>query len=245
MKLRNTRFFIGTSGWNYPHWKGLFYPEDCPKSHWFEFYSRHFTTVEVNATFYRRFKDQTYHQWRERVPPEFRYVLKAPRQITHRKYLVDVKQDIQEFWASASLLEDRLGLILLQLAPSTPYDPDRLRRTLLTFEDPGKVAVEFRHKRWLTREIEGLLKEIGSVFCSADSPKMKLVDWVTSETAYIRLHGRKRWYSHNYSKEELKEIAQLAREMVNKAATRVYIFFNNDFDGYAPRNALSLMQWLH
>ncbi len=244
MKAPQKTFFIGTSGWNYPHWAGVFYPEGTAKSRWFDFYATRFSAVEVNATFYRRFQDSTYQKWRERAPQGFRYVLKAPRLITHRKYLESVEPDIQEFCRSASLLGDRLGLILLQLAPSTPYQPERLRKALRAFEDPRRVAVEFRHRRWLTEETRAILHSAGSAFCAADSPRMKLLDWVTSESAYIRLHGRTHWYSHNYSKKELEEIALLARQMLSEGAQTVYIFFNNDFEGHAPKNARSLRKML-
>jgi len=203
-----------------------------------------FSTVEVNATFYRRFKDQTYLNWRERAPSHFRYVLKAPKWITHRKYLLGVEKDIEDFSRSAALLEDRLGLILLQVAPITPYDPERLKRALLAFSDPKMVAIEFRHKNWFTGEIKDLLRSLGAIFCTADSPKTRLSDWVTSDTAYIRLHGRQRWYSHNYSDQELVEIADLATKMTVQGAEKVYIFFNNDFEGYAPQNALALQKIL-
>lgn len=238
------QFLIGTSGWTYDHWKGLFYPKNLPKRKWFEYYGSFFSTVEVNATFYRSFKDQTYLNWREHAPVHFRYVLKAPRWITHRKYLLDAEQEIEEFSRSAALLEDRLGLILLQVAPGTPYDPDRLKRALLAFGNPNKVAIEFRHKNWFTDEIRDLLCTLGVVFCTADSPKTRLSDWVTSDTAYIRLHGRQRWYSHNYTDQELHEIADLAIQMAEQGAERIYIFFNNDFEGYAPQNALTLQQML-
>ena len=238
------KYYVGTSGWSYPHWHKKFYPEDLPKSRWFEFYLQNFSTVEVNATFYRRFKDQTYEKWRERVSEEFRYVLKAPRLITHRKYLKDTDDLIAEFWRSASLLREKLGLILLQLAPSTPYDPLRLQKALQAFGDPTKIAVEFRHKRWLTEETRELLRETGAVFCTADSPKTELMDWVTSETAYLRLHGRKKWYAYNYSEEELRELVRLTQKMQQKGARVFYIFFNNDFEGYAPHNALRLKQML-
>lgn len=244
MNASSARFYIGTSGWIYEHWKGLFYPADLPKSRWFEYYTSQFPTVEINATFYRTFKDQTYLNWREKAPPGFRYVLKAPRLITHRKYLEDVGDDIARFWKSASLLGECLGLILLQIAPGTPCDPQRLRNALLAFEDPTRVAVEFRRKEWFSDEIYALLRELGVVFCNADSPKTSLNDWLTSDTAYIRLHGRKRWYSYNYSDEELSQIAHLVRKMVDQGATTVYVFFNNDFEGYAPQNALTLMRML-
>ncbi len=244
MNAQSAQFYVGTSGWIYEHWKGLFYPADLPKSRWFEYYTSQFTTVEINATFYRTFKEQTYLNWRQKAPPGFRYVLKAPRAITHRKYLEAVEDEIARFWKSARLLEDSLGLILLQIAPGTPCDPERLRKALLAFEEPARVAVEFRRKEWFNDEIYALLCELGAVFCNADSPKTSLNDWLTSPTAYIRLHGRKRWYSYNYSDEELSQIADLAREMVRRGDQTVYIFFNNDFEGLAPRNALTLIRML-
>jgi uncharacterized protein YecE (DUF72 family) len=235
------QFFIGTSGWTYNHWKGSFYPEGLAKSRWFDHYAALFPAVEVNATFYRRFADQTYVNWCERAPAGFMYVLKAPKLITHRKYLAEVDDEIRAFWRSACLLEDKLGLVLLQVAPGTPFDLERLRRALLAFGEPRKVAVEFRRKEWLNDETLALLRECGTAFVSVDSPRMRPVDWVTSEVGYIRLHGRSHWYSHDYTSAELDEIAETARRMAANGVETVYIFFNNDFEGYAPKNALNLM----
>lgn len=239
-----TVYSIGTSGWTYDHWKGNFYPDKLPNSRWFDYYANQFSTVEVNATFYRTFKDQTYLNWKERAPAGFGYVLKAPRIITHRKYLLDVEDEITTFSRSGYLLEDRLEMFLLQLAPTTPYDPERLKKALLAFPDPGKVAVEFRHPCWYRAEIEDLLRSLEVTFCNVDSPRQKLTDILTSERAYIRLHGRKHWYAYNYSEDELEEIAKLARNLVARGAKRVYIFFNNDFGGYAPENARALAERL-
>lgn len=241
---KQTDFLIGTSGWSYAHWKGIFYPEGLPRSRWFEYYAARFPTVEVNATFYRRFRDETYRKWYDKAPPGFTYVLKAPRLITHRKYLSGVNEEIRDFYRSASLLRDRLGLILLQLAPATPYEPERLRSALLAFGRPDRVAVEFRHERWLTDEVRQLLRQLGAVFCNADSPVTPLSHWVTGEAAYLRLHGRSQWYTHDYSDEELIGIAGHARAMATAGAQRVYIFFNNDTNGYAPKNAQSLAEIL-
>ena len=236
--------FVGTSGWTYDDWKGCFYPKGLPKSRWFDYYSSRFPAVEINATFYRAFKDQTYLKWRERAPQDFGYVLKAPKIITHRKYLVDVEADVQVFIQSAALLEDKLEMILLQVAPGTPYDLERLQKALLAFNEPTQVAVEFRDPRWFTDEVADLLKAVGATFCNPDSPRQKLTDILTSNRAYLRLHGREHWYSYNYSHEELIEIAKVAREMTRRGANRVYIFFNNDFEGYAPANALALLDIL-
>src|SRR5512136_3482829 len=197
------QFLVGTSGWTYDHWKGNFYPDGLAKSRWFDHYARQFPAVEVNATFYRRFADQTYTRWHARAPGGFTYVLKVPKLITQRMYLVDASDEIHAFWRSASLLEGKLGLVLLQVAPGTPYDLDLLWQALEAFGDTHKVAVEFRRKEWLNEETLALLRECGAAFVSVDSPRQRPVDWVTSDAGYIRLHGRSRWYSHDYSSAEL------------------------------------------
>ncbi len=244
MNKSKVEILIGTSGWMYDHWKGVFYPDKLPKTKWFEYYAAKFSTVEVNATFYRFFKDQTYYKWRDNSPKNFVYVLKAPKLISHRKYLLGVEREIKDFCHSVSLLDKKFGIILLQLAPQTPYDPDRLRSALLNFDNPGKVAVEFRHKKWFTDEIKHLLTEVGAVFCNIDSPKIKLMDWLTSDKAYIRMHGRGRWYSTEYSEQDLKEVYDLSKKMIELGAKKIYIFFNNDFGGFATKNALRLGEML-
>jgi len=237
-------FFVGTSGWTYDHWKGRFYPENLPKKGWFDYYAKEFQAVEVNATFYRPFKDQTYQNWRERAPQGFGYVLKAPKLITHRKYLIDVEADIQAFYRSCALLQDKFEMILLQVAPNMPIDPGRLQNALQAFPDPSRVAVEFRRPEWQNPDTLQLLRAAGATICNVDSPQQKLGGQLTSERAYIRLHGRKHWYAYNYSPDELSEIAALARELRRRGANKVYIFFNNDFEGYAPANALALVELL-
>ena len=139
-------------------------------------------------------------------------------------------------------MKEKFGLILLQLPPNTPYDPDRLNEALLSFGDPRRIAVEFRHKKWLTEETKTLLHEIGSIFCNADSPKTELTDWLTSDIAYIRLHGRESWYGYEYSARELKNIVELMQRMVRAGAKQIYVYFNNDLAGFAPKNARRLIE---
>jgi len=237
-------YLIGTSGWTYDDWKGTFYPAGLPRSRWFEYYASRFHAVEVNATFYRAFKDQTYLKWKEQAPEGFGYVLKAPRVITHRKYLVDAGVEIGNFCRSASLLGERLEMILLQVAPQTPVDLQRLDQALRTFPDPGRVAFEFRKPAWYTPEVCGLLRGYGAAFVNVDSPRQELTSVLTSPRAYLRLHGRQRWYEYDYSPAELREIARLARELAERGAEWVYIFFNNSIKGFAPANALALRDLL-
>jgi uncharacterized protein YecE (DUF72 family) len=142
------------------------------------------------------------------------------------------------------MLGDRLGLILLQLAPSTKYNPDLLRSTIQSFGNPRKLAIEFRNNVWLSDEVHAMLSEYGVVYCNVDSPKSTLNDWVTSDIAYFRLHGRGKWYSYNYSEKELEEISRLAKNFAGRGIKSIYIFFNNDFEGYAPANASLIMDLL-
>ena len=237
-------YFIGTSGWTYAHWKGRFYPEGLPQKNWFGYYASQFSAVEVNATFYRTFKEQTYHNWRQRAPQGFGYVLKAPRLITHRKFLLDVEQDIRTFYQSCNLLQEKFEMILLQVAPNMSYNPARLRTALQAFPDPTRVAVEFRRSEWFCQETQDILRAAGATICDVDSPRQKLSGLITSRCAYLRLHGRGHWYSYNYTLDELGEIARIARDLANRGAERVYIFFNNDFEGYAPANARLIQQML-
>lgn len=237
-------FFIGTSGWTYDHWLGCFYPQGLARSRWFDYYAAHFNSVEVNATFYRTFQNQTYLNWKARAPQGSGYVLKAPKTITHRKMLRDVEADIQAFCQSAALLGEKFEMILLQVAPNLPFDIGLLRSALLAFTDPTRVAVEFRNERWVNPETEHLLSTVGATFCNADSPRQKLTSILTSDRAYLRLHGRKHWYSTDYFVEELQEITALTHELTVRGARHVYIFFNNDFGGYAPANALTLQNLL-
>lgn len=238
------QFLIGTSGWNYADWRGVFYPKDLQQNKWLEYYSSIFKAIEINATFYRFFKESTYENWRDQVPKNFHFVLKAHRTITHNHRLKNCENLITRFSDLAEIFEKKLGLILLQLVPNMTYDIEVLKSALLAFPEPEKIAIEFRNQVWFTSEVKKLLTEIGSVFCCADSPAIQLKNWVTSDIAYIRLHGRKKWYDYNYTKKELEEIAVLAKQMGEKAK-KVYIFFNNDYYAYAVKNALKLCEMLN
>lgn len=239
-----SKIITGTSGWIYREWKGEFYPEDLPQSKWLEYYQTFFDVVEINATFYRLFADTTFLKWKNQAKQHFKYIIKAPRVITHRKLLKNCDSYIKKFSKSIALLEDKLALILLQLSPRMPYDLVRLEKAILAFDDPSRVVVEFRDPKWFTDEVRKLLSKLGCVFCSADSPATEPIDWVTSPIAYIRLHGRKQWYNYKYSAAELKEIIKLLNSMSQQNAKEIYVLFNNDCYAYAIQNALSLKKML-
>ncbi|NMB53239.1 MAG: DUF72 domain-containing protein [Leptolinea sp.] len=244
MDFRSPVFIIGTSGWTYDHWKGGFYPVDLAKSRWFDFYAQQFNAVEINATFYRTFADQTYQNWKTRAPQGFGYVLKAPKTITHRKLLRGAEEDIRAFCRSAALLGETFQMILLQVPPNLPYDPGLLHAALQAFPDATRVAVEFRHERWFNPQVEELLSSTGAAFCNVDSPQQRLTEILTSQRAYLRLHGREHWYASDYTAEDLQDVAKRVRRLAGRGVRQVFIFFNNDFGGYAPANALALRKLL-
>ncbi len=237
MAVDDTDYYIGTSGWLYDHWKGIFYPHDLKKNSWFNHYIKHFKTVEINATFYRRFKDETFIRWKNISPGDFRFVLKIPRIITHIKKLSNVEKEISEFCRQAMLLEDKLGCLLLQLPPFISYQPGLLQNTLSLFEKETLIAVEFRDKSWLNLETKELLRKHGAIYCNADSPVITLNDWLTIDTAYFRMHGRTNWYAYNYTNEELVNLANIMTNFFQIGAKTIYVFFNNDYSGFAPKNA--------
>ena len=244
MAVNPVKYYVGTSGWSYDHWKDNFYPPDIKKDSWFNYYINHFSAVEVNATFYRKFKDETFTRWKSISPDNFRFVLKIPRVITHIKKLVDAEKEISEFCRQAMLLEDKLGCLLLQLPPFITYQPGLLHDTLCLFEKKIRVAVEFRDKSWLIDESEAILKQHAAIFCNSDSPLNALNDWITTDAAYFRMHGRTGWYAYNYSHEELMDIVRLMKRFLQNGVRTIYVFFNNDFGGFAPQNAKSLNELL-
>jgi len=144
----NPQIYIGTSGWNYNHWKELFYPTDCPKTKWLEFYATHFRTVELNASFYRLPHPQTFENWRKRTPDNFLWSVKASRYITHIKRIKDVKEPLERFFSSAELLKEKLGPILFQLPPNLAFDEVVLNHFCQKLTANHLYALEVRHPSW-------------------------------------------------------------------------------------------------
>ncbi len=240
MSRPKTTYYIGTSGWVYDDWKGVFYPGTLSKQKWFGFYAQHFQSVEVNATFYRFFKDATYRKWYERAPKDFKYVLKVPRLITHYKKLQDANDIIQSFEYSAMLLKEKLGNLLLQIPSNMPYDPIRLDMALKSFKHPKLVSVEIRKREWLTDEFLDVLRKNKVSYCNPDEPGWRLDKILTSQTGYLRLHGRSDWYNHEYDAKEMDEIRDCALSLSEQGARQVFVYFDNTAYGYALKNAMKL-----
>ncbi|MFA5867684.1 MAG: DUF72 domain-containing protein [Actinomycetota bacterium] len=239
--------YIGTSGFSYDHWSGPYYPSEIRQNERLAFYARDFTTVEINATFYRLQSAQSYKRWKGDTPLSFRFSVKGSRYITHLKRLRDTGEAVARFYALADELGEKLAVTLWQTPPDFYKDLNLLADflTLLKAQAPSGVrhAFEFRSEDWFTGETYSLLDSHGCGLVIADSDLYPTqTDVVCGGFIYLRLHGRKA-NGYNYREIDLKpwadKIASWMAEDID-----VYAYFNNDTKGFAIRNALSLRRML-
>lgn len=239
------RLLIGTSGWTYSSWKGIFYPEDLPSRRYLEFYAREFSTTEVNYSFYHLPRPVTYEKWVVQVPEHFVFALKASRFITHVKRLAEVKEAWTTFVQNALALGPHLGPVLLQFPPSFRSDRRKLAAFLRGAQRPApksyplRLVFEFRHESWFEKEIYALLRQHNAALCIADSPPYPRRDDVTADFVYIRFHGRTDLFASKYTDAELAEEAKRIRRYLRDGLD-VYVYFNNDALGHAVANARTL-----
>lgn len=232
---------IGCSGFLYDHWRGTFYPEDLPKNHWLEYYSRHFSTVELNVTFYRLPERETFAKWYVLTPDDFVFSLKGSRFVTHVKKLKDCAEPIEAFFSRASVLKEKLGVILWQLPPNFNLDIERFKEFLEALKPYNmRNTFEFRNKTWINKKIFTLLEKENAALCMADHPEYLNNLPLTADFVYIRRHGKEGSYATSYTTESLKEDAKFIKAHLKKK-TDVFIYFNNDAFGYAPKNAAELI----
>jgi len=237
------RYHIGTSGWHYDHWRHRFYPEALAKAKWLEFYATHFTTVELNNSFYRLPSEAAFAVWRDSSPANFAFAVKVSRFITHIKRLKNTQEAVETFMSRARILGGKLGPLLYQLPPNMHRDDDWLESFLSTLPQGMKHVVEFRHQSWLDDEVFEILHKYNIGLCVFDMPSLSCPLVVTADFAYIRFHGSTDLYSSCYSDEEL---AGWAKRLANLATNleAMYIYFNNDAEAFAVRNAITLRGYL-
>jgi uncharacterized protein YecE (DUF72 family) len=231
------RYFIGTSGWHYPHWRGAFYPADLPAQDWLAFYAREFNAVEVNASFYRLPTLATVRAWRAAVPVSFRFALKASRYITHLKKLTAPRRSCAAFFKVARAFGTQCGPILFQLPPRWRCDPVRLERFLRALPGEFEYAFEFRDRSWHRREVYALLRAHRTAFCVYDLAGFTAPFERTADFAYLRLHGPAFAYAGCYTPAALQDWAIRLTQAHRK---RGYVFFDNDESAYAVCNARDL-----
>jgi len=234
------KYHIGTSGWSYYHWVGVFYPETLEKRAWLSYYARWFDTVEINSTFYRLPFKNMVKGWKNKVPKSFTFAVKGSKIVTHRKKLKDVKEDVDRFINRVSLLGDNLGVVLWQFPPSLKKDVGLLKDFLEMLPSNIRYTIEFRHKSWFNEDIYSILEDHDVAFCIVDSKKLKSPWLKTASFVYIRFHGPEKLYASEYSEEYLKSAA----EKLLKMDAESFVYFNNDFEGYAIKNAKFLKEIL-
>jgi uncharacterized protein YecE (DUF72 family) len=236
------KIHIGCSGWFYWHWRNIFYPDSMPTSAWFNHYAGRFKTVELNAPFYSWPTVNTVNTWRKQAGRRrFVYTVKVSELITHTRRFEDCAELIKDFGYIADLLGPYMGCFLFQCPPSERYSPEKLRLILSQLDPCRRNVVEFRHASWWKDEVFSAFRETGTIFCSCSGPRLPDTLVKTADEIYVRFHGTRQWYRHDYTKEELAIWASRIRESV---PTQVWAYFNNDRDGYAIKNARAFQRQL-
>lgn len=241
--MRQTKTYIGTSGWVYRHWYEVFYPDDIKSTELLKFYAKHFKTVELNASFYHLPKPSVFAGWYKKTPKDFLFAVKVSRYITHIKKLRDIKEPWQRFINSAKELKEKLGPILFQLPPFLKANSKVLEKALKVLPKKYKYAFEFQHETWFDKEIYDILKKYNIALCMADSPNFPLKKEITADFTYLRFHGSQSLYGSKYTDKELKTWAKEIKVWLSKGID-VYAYFNNDAEGYAIEDAKSLIELL-
>ena len=230
---------VGTSGYNYPEWKGSFYPADLAAAKMLPYYAARFQTVEINYTFYRMPSEKLLAGWRTQVPPAFRFTLKAPRRITHDAKLVNCESLTAEFCRVAGTLGPQLAALLFQLPPSLKKDLARLDAFIETLPPKAPAAFEFRHPSWFDADVFDHLRQRGNALCVADSEKLETPLEVTADFGYFRLRDE------GYQARDIEEWAGKIGALRDRyREMEIFVYFKHEEQGLGPEFARQLMTHL-
>jgi len=227
---------IGTSGWHYQHWKGLFYPRRLTTATWLGYYAERFATVELNNAFYRLPEATTFAGWAEALPDGFVVTVKASRYLTHIRRLKDPEDPVRLLMDRASHLGAKLGPVLLQLPPNLRVDAGRLDRTLRAFPRSVRVAVEARHDSWFGTDTRQVLERRDAALCLSDGGPVRPPYWRTAGWGYVRFHRGRGRPESCYGRSAIATWAERLAAMWSDSDD-VYAYFNNDAHGCAVRDA--------
>jgi uncharacterized protein YecE (DUF72 family) len=238
---------IGCSGWNYAHWRdGVFYPPRLPATRWLDFYAQHFDTVEVNSTFYRLPRRSSVARWVQQSPRNFVFAIKGSRYLTHIKRLQDLGLGLERFLACIDPLlgSPKLGPLLWQLPPNFKRDDERLANALARRPTAQRHAFEFREPSWFHKDVYALLREHRVALVIGDRPEVHAFQSheLTTDFTFVRFHSGAKGGFGNYSDAELETWARRFEGWSREVA--IYAYFNNDWEGFAPRNAAWLKRRL-
>ena len=229
--------WVGTSGYNYPEWKGSFYPEKLPATKMLPYYAERFPTVEINYTFYRTPNAKILEGWNRATPERFKLTLKAPKRITHDARLQDCADRVRYFCETAATLGPKCGALLFQLPPYLRKDLALLDAFLDTFPQNTCSAFEFRHVSWLDDAVYERLKARNLALCVADSEKLKVPAIITADYAYFRLRDE------GYTPQDIARWADTIRDKTS-GCRDVFVYFKHEEAGKGPEFARILLDAL-
>lgn len=235
---------IGTSGWSYKHWKGIFYPPDVRSAEYLSFYAHHFSVSEINNSFYRLPLKSTVEKWIASVPDDFIFCPKMSRYLSHLKKLHDPEEPLERFFEIFGEFENRLGPILIQLPVNAGFHAETVTEVyeLMLDRYAGfRFAMEVRHPSWFSEESIALMKKYKISLVFAQSDRFPYHEEITARDIYIRFHGPQSLYSSSYSDEVLEEYAAKFLDWAGQGH-EIWAFFNNDVGGHALHNAEKLRQ---
>jgi len=237
-----SQVYVGTSGWSYDHWKGVFYPENLSYGKELDYYTQHFNTVEINSTFYHLPKFSTWKGWRVRTPPDFIFSVKGSRFITHILKLDNSRDPLINLITGAKVLGKKLGTVLFQLPEHVEANHDRLAKFVELLPEEIRIALEFRHPTWFHTKTYSILEQAGVSLVITDVPQYPSKFRYTADFVYVRLHGSRR-PGGGYTTEELKNWSARIKRWSNRGLD-VFFYFNNDNGGHAVKNAMELKELL-
>lgn len=226
------RLFVGTSGYNFPEWRGSFYPPKLPSKQWLEYYAQQLSTVEINYTFYRMPNEKTIAGWNAATPEAFTFVLKAPQRITHIARLRNIDEPLRIFLELIRKLNAKLGAVLFQLPPNFKKDFARLSDLLTQFPTDVRAACEFRHASWWSDDVYDLLRSTNTALCIADTEEGTTPLVSTANFGYIRL--RDEGYDDAGLRDWMTKVQALGE---GSAWTDAFIFFKHEEKGIGPKLA--------
>ena len=244
MKFNDCKLLIGTSGWMYNHWKKIFYPENVSNENMLKYYAGRFTTVEVNNTFYKVPTIKTIQNWANNTPDRFKFVIKANQFITHRKYLKDGKENVNNFLNIIKILDQKLGPILFQLPPNWKINFERIKEFVENLPKDYLYTFEMRNPSWYVQDVFDLFKKHNIALCIHDFYDEIAPEKITANFTYLRFHGPKGPYFGKYSPDQLDQWAKKIHEWIQQDIG-VFVYFNNDAYGWAIENALELKNLLN
>ncbi len=241
------KIFIGCSGYSYKDWKKKFYPEELPKKEWLSFYAEHFNTVEINNTFYKFPTQDQLSQWKDQTPKSFKFTIKANRYLSHMKKLKvddDFMKSLKGFNESLESIKDKLGCVLWQLPGNLKENIPKLETFFDKLDHQMQHVIEFREKSWFNDQVYDVLRKHNIAYCMLSAPDDLPEEVVTtSKTAYLRFHGKSTWYNYEYSDEELNTWKNRLNKL--KGINQLFIYFNNDHQAYAVKNAKALKEMMN